>query len=377
MPTVIGEPPVGVRFSVVSSRTQRAEGEIPDVAAFYGSTNDPSALAEEQFCPDADALIAQAHAEGRRVVFIDALGLIPEATVSARVSARQNRQQAFAAAFGQIAAETTQLEKGGLGPFETQSPLWQAAYRFLKDRKIRGVLERLRFDLWEEIVAFDRRNLVCHAMDHFAAGLVDDAADLMAQHIRGFHELNCGIRNAYLVEQLKAIRGETHVPPLLLILKEIGHYGVLESLLADSLHVQSKILGHERFTSLARTAGMESVLGNLGVRLSEDELRVQALRSCLKRLVVPTWSPTKSLRSHARLLETSGIDHMSETAVREVIGALHGPCRKYLRNAPHGQMLGKQLLYLLRERGVLPVNAVVDPVTALSFGGEKSAGTSA
>jgi hypothetical protein len=343
---------------------------MPDVALFYGSTGDPGSLADEQFCPDAAELISQAESRGRRVVFMDALGLIPEAAVNSLAASQGGKKQAFDAAFRQIAAETASLGKGGLGPVETRSPLWAAAYKFLGNQGIKGVVENLRFDLWEKIVAFDRRNLARHALEHFAAGLVDDAADLMVEQIRGFHELNCVVRNAHLAEQMKAICAECATPPLFLVLKEIGHFGVLESLLGDVLCVRSKILGRERFLALSRAAGMEPLLANIGVRLSQEETRAQALRSCLKMLILPRWQPTPSLRSSTRLLESTSVDHLSLEAIVDIVGELHCPTRIYLRNAPHTQTLQMQLTYLLRERGVLPSKAVVDPVTSLTFGGE-------
>ena len=366
---IVGEPPVGIRFSLLHGAGSERESEATDIAIFYGSTTDPGELAEGQFLPEAEELVLQAESQKRSVVFIDALGLIPEGTVDRYVPAAGGRKQAFEHALRQIQAETERLGKGGPAPFEPRSPLWGAVYGFLNERGIPGILEKLRFELWEEIVAFDGKTLSRHALDHFMAGLVEDAADLMAEHIAGFHELNCTVRNRHLAEQLDAIAKEVDVPPLFLILKEIGHYGVLENLLAGQFRVHSKILGKERLPVLAKAAGMESMYSNIGVRISLDDLRIQALRSCLKMLIVPAWDPTPSLRTAARLMESTAIDRMAAEAIKEITEALHAPSRTYLRNAPHEQKMTEQLLYLLRERGILPDEAVEDPAKTIRFGG--------
>ncbi len=369
--TIVGEPPVGIPFFLLRVGGCAPESEAPDVAIFYGSTCDPGELAEEQFVPDAEALVSQAESQKRRVLFIDALGLIPEKTVERYVRTTGGRRQAFAHVFRQIQAETERLGKGGPLPFEPRSPLWRTAYGFLNERRIPGELEKLRFDLWEEIVAFDRKGLSRHALNHFIAGLVEDAANLMAEHIAGFHELNCMIRNSHLAEQLDGMVEERNGPPLFLVLKEIGHYGVLENLLSERFKVQSKILGKERVPVLAKTAGMESIYSNIGVKISREDMRIQALRSCLKMLVVPRWTPTSSLRTTARLMESTAIDRMSLQSIEAVIEALHNPSRSYLRNAPHNQSIQDQLMYLLRENGILPDDAVKDPVNDLRLGGEE------
>ena len=200
------------------------------------------------------------------------------------------------------------------------------------------------------------------------AGQLEQAATLMAEYQVEFHRINCNIRNQNLVSQVSGLDDGQGL--LLLMVREIGHFGVLERIFPNSgFTVRSKLLGEGRFPSLLARFGMESVLDNIGVPLTPAERRLIALRSCLKALVLQALAKGKPLFEFTRRLpDLHRIDRLSWETIERLIGELHSPIRVYLRNEPYGQSVRDQLLYLLKEHNIILSSLVSDP--ADSIGGD-------
>ena len=350
--TIAGEPPVGRRFQLVESeladRAPAIDHEV-DVFIFYAATNDKPELFREQLLDELTELLDQARQAGRELIFIDACGLIPEETIRSHQTGRRDERAAFEEVFSGIKRETERISQGH-APYEPNSPLWSELYRFLAERRVRSVLEELGYDLWRRIVDFDNRKLLEKAFTEFLNGFLEEAAQTMLQQMQGFHELNCLERDRRLAQQVERLmEGSSH--PLVLIGRELGHYGVLEGLLLDRYSVHSKILGKERLPVLLRQPALEAdLLWNIGVRLDEAELELMALRYCLKAIVLR--SAVRDLRVTAKLLDSSRIDLLSRDEIEQLIDELHDPTRIYLRS--RGQDMVEQLLYLLKDREIIP-----------------------
>jgi len=365
-PVLVAEPPVGIPFVLRDSvHFRESTRETSDIAIFYTATNADVSLAE-QVLGDLAKLIEAARRDGKKIVFLDSLGLIPPETV--RMFGGEER--GFDRAISGLKRELMQMEKGGIPARDSRNPIWNTIYPFLQEHDIPAELEDLKFEFWRWSVAFDKKRLMPRALDHFIAGQLGEAAELMAKHQAGFHRLNCTIRNRNLVAQIRRLATQQSGPVLFLILREIGHYGVLERMLPrKEFFVQTKILGETRFAKLIKILGMNETFNNIGVSLNSEEIQLCGLRACLKALLLPRIAAGKSLTQAALVLDECQIDHLDWETIAALIEQLHAPSRVFLRNEPFGQAIQQQLLYLLNAEHIVPDKLMRDSVDSVPTGG--------
>jgi hypothetical protein len=368
-PVLVAEPPVGIPFVLRDSvHFRESTRETSDIAIFYTATNAEASLAK-QVLGDLEKLIERARKDGKEIVFLDSLGLIPPETV--RMFGEGER--GFDRAIGGLKRELMQMEKGGIPARDSRNPIWNTIYPFLQEHGVPAELEDLKFEFWRWSLAFDKKRLMPRALDHFIAGQLGEAAELMAKHQAGFHRLNCTIRNRNFVSQIREIATQHSSPVLFLILREIGHYGVLERMLpSNEFFVQTKILGEARFATLLKILGINETFNNIGVSLEKEEIRLLGLRACLKALLLPRIAVGKSLAQAASVLDECQIDHLDWETIAALIDELHAPSRVFLRNEPYDQTLQEQLLYLLNAEQVVPDKLIRDSVDAVPTGGAKN-----
>jgi len=340
---IIGHPPVGRRFRLLPEEAKPDSSQQPEVVVAYAATSDASDLAEEQLLGDLQDLLDDAVQQGRELICIDAVGLIPEDTVRRYGG---DEQPAFEAALSAIRSETEAIGRGRAYP--GSSPLWSAVHRWLAELRVRCVLEELNYQLWKEIVEFDKRALSQRALTEFITGFPEQAAATMQEHIEGFHELNCRRRELNLKAQIDLLMASTP-SPVLIALRELGHYGVLEQLIQGTYSVHSKILGRESFSTLLKAPGLEVMGRNMGVRTSSYAIEQMMLRLC----IVPSIMKGRSLglRQVAQLLDRCRLEALDSESMAEVLNELHSPV--YLNGRRRGQNILEQLLSILKDRGLV------------------------
>ena len=363
---IVTIPPVGVTFRISEHRLEREHDH--KIAVFYAATNAEAELAKEQVIPDLSELVKQARRENREIVFLDAVGLIPEEVIAQ--FGLHDDVAAFSRALDAIKRDLDRLQKGQQ-IYEARSPLWREVYNFLAEERIRAVAEEIPFNLMKSIQEFDKKGLAQRALSHFVAGQIDEAAKIMSDYLKRFHELNCIMRNKHFMRQIRQLlRGSSH-PLTLIVLREIGHYGTLE-LSSPGLYVSIsiKVVGHERFSELIELPSYV----NFGVELTEETRQIDALRYCLKTLVASRIAGGLSFNELAARLGKSEIGQLSRETIDEVITALHYPARVFLRSTPHDQQIQDQLLYLLVERRILSRDLIPDPAESVlsAFKGDKN-----
>jgi len=360
-PVIVGEPPVGLMFKPLESVPPDPRGEA---VIFYTATNAPRELAEAQLVPDLRSLIEWGRKSKKRVIFLDSLGLIP----AEQIDALGGDRSAFEAAIANLKREIDSIASGNDRARDPRNPVWNVAYEVLREGHVESILEDLNFELWRKAIDFDEQKLPQTAISHFVGGQLEQAAKLMAEYQLEFHRINCNIRNENLVSQVSGLDDGQGL--LLLMVREIGHFGVLERIFPNSgFAVRAKLLGEGRFPSLLARFGMESILDNIGVPLTPAERKLIALRSCLKALVLQALAKDKPLFEFTRKLpDLHQIDRLSWETIEGLIDELHSPIRVYLRNDPYGQSVRDQLLYLLKEKNIILSSLVNDP--ADSIGGD-------
>lgn len=348
---IVGEPPTGVWFQVYEQKGRSENGQ-PDVVIAYAATADLPEV-DPQVFTELEAYIRSARGSGRRVVYLDSLGLIPEESVKA-VNPRDERA-AFELTYRLIAHEAERI-RAGHPPSEHRSPFWQALYELLARLCVETKLEALSYELWKKIVEFDRRNLLQQATQEFLSGFPEEAAKTSLEYAQGFHELNCTARARLLVDQVDRLTRSSGPRPLILIVRELGHYGVLEGMLASRYVVHSKIVGEDRFTSLLGAPGLgEGLLNNLGVKLAREEELLWAARACLKRILL-TQLKDKEFREIVGFFGKTGIDELGWDELKELVEQLYEPV--LLMQRKHGVSIPAQLMALLTSRGVIPDSTV-------------------
>jgi len=344
---IVGEPPTGVWFRVYDQK-RWPENEPPDLLIVYAATTDCPKVDPQVFA-ELEAYIRSARESDRPVVYLDSLGLIPEDTV--RSMNAQDEREAFQSAYKFLAHEAKQIRVGH-PPVENRSPFWKALYELLARLRVEAELEALTYDLWKRIVEFDRRNLFQQAVNEFISGFPKEAAKTLLEYAQGFHELNCIARARLLVDQVDRLMGSSSPRPLILIVRELGHYGVLERMLAGRYVVHSRIVGKDRFTSLLGAPGLgEGLLHNLGINLGREEALLQAARTCLKQILL-TKLEDKGFREIVGFFGRAGINKLGWDELEEMVEELYDPA--LLMQRKHGVSLSDQLIALLTSRGILP-----------------------
>lgn len=360
---VVGEPPVGSPYRVLREGSEALEPTDVRVWLFYASPADDAELAAQQVLPELEEILDLAQEERGRAVFVDSVGLIRDRGATIGVSDSAVFQRAMVS----LRAQDKELRAPSGFHADAGSPMWQAIYEYLGKRRdeLSWITEDLRWSLQQRIVRHDLRKLTTQALNHFAAGQIDEAAEIMSKQIRTFHELNCLERNRRLALQIEQIAEESGSAARIVVIREIGHVNSLEELLPRSLGVQTKIVATEPLRVLFARMGMETAVENFGVCPTPEAVRLRALRHCIKCALPATALRGLSLSAGARLLASTCIDSLSEPSVREILDRLHAPARVFLRNAPHAHAMGTQLQYLLADLGVIPPELLGDPAERL------------
>jgi hypothetical protein len=355
---IVGEPPTGVPYSVLRERTPFTDDPEAQVHLFYASPADGAELAQQQVLPDLERILDHGRQEGGATAFIDSVGLIRDQGAKHGVRDRV----AFRLAMDQLRVLGTDLAAPAGFQFGTNVPLWRTIYEYLQTRAgdLLWTTENLGWALQRRIVDHDVRQLRTLALNHFSAGQVDEAADVMAQQLSTFHSLNCDARNSRLVRQIEQTvvsEGASRV----IVLREIGHVNSIEERLPDSFDVRTKIVATEPLRVLFARIGMETAVANFGVEPTADALRLRALRHCIKCMLPLEGVGRRAFSDGARVTASTCIDSLSEETMAEILRRLHAPGRVFLRNAPHTHSVGEQLQYLLVDLGVIPPELLEDP----------------
>lgn len=348
----VGEPPVGRAFTTVGGPAEPpAPAGPPDIFICYAVPGDPGELADRQLAADLRKLLWDLASIGRRPLYVDAVGLVPEAAVHSLGSQAGEAESRFNEVLALLQRQVDQTARG-YAPVEAHSPIWRRLGELVAAERIPSVLEGLPFALWREIVDLDRQGLRQFAARFLYLGRMDKAAETALRFSTAYHLLNRVRRDEAFANQLLGLaHGEP--APVLLTCRELDHYGRLEAALTgQGLQVWSLILGDEPLSTLLRAPLLGgALLDNMGVAVSEDERRVRALRDCVK-WVVQMACRRSDMRWAARAFEA--LDGLSEEEIDDVVKALSHPARLHLRQS--GQDPAWQLLYLLRDRGYLPLD---------------------
>jgi len=344
---IVGEPPTGRWFEPLrGSPTVTEKQGVPDVIIVYASTND-AADVDPAIFPELASYFETAREQGRNVLYVDSVGLIPEETV--HVFGKADEKRAFYQAFALIEKEVEAIAEGR-PPMEARSPFWRELYKFLAEKRVRSTAEGLTYELWREIVQFDHQQLSQTALTEFLTGFPEPAAKTMLRQIITFHELNCLRRAKAVAEQLVDLK--TSEPKLILFLaRELGHYGALESALPVSWRIHAKILGQERIPQLLACPGMEGLLVNMEVNIPEESWRLLALHHCLKVLLLPYLE--KDFRGIVQFFGRSSMDKLTPVEIKELVEELHEPLA-VLQRRNQGHTFSEQLYFILKARGLVP-----------------------
>jgi hypothetical protein len=344
MGVIVGEPPTGRWFELLRASLTHTR-ELPDVLVIYAFTNDAADIDTGLF-PELADFFKAAKEQGRNVVYVDSVGLIPEETV--RLFGKGEERNGFNQAFQSI-QEGVEAIAQGRPPMEAQSPFWRKLYEFLAEKRIRSVAESLSYELWREIVDFDHLNLSERALTELLTGFPEEAAKTMLRQIITFHELNCLRRAKALAHQLVDLK-EKDPKVLFFLAREIGHYGALEAALPVSWRIQTKILGQERIPQLLACPGIEGLLLNLEVNIPEESWDLLALHHCLKVLLLPYLE--RGPRKVAQFFGITGIEKLSFMEIKKIVEELQHPLAILQRTQGHS--ISEQLFYLLRARNLVP-----------------------
>ncbi len=232
-------------------------------------------------------LIDEAVIEGRLIIFLDELGLIPEETVRAYISDVRSEKEAFAYVKDLLTREVRDIERG-FAPYD-QDPLYQRLYQILAERARKGarisvVLEDLSYELWEQIISRDKE------IDPKQQGLLklllfaqlSQVANTVIEIARLRWEVNGWDRDqAFLLQVARLIEEKRNERPLLINLRTASRFGTETRLPSTDVRLLCYALSEVPEPEYLATESYLNLLWNNGVVLGVEETALMAVKAAL------------------------------------------------------------------------------------------------
>jgi len=178
---------------------------------------------------------------GRRLIYIDELGLIPKDTVKKRMEMLNiSEKEAFNQIKQAIFKENEMLEKGI--PINTGPEFYRELYKWLAKYKFKSLVEDLKYDNWSEIVKFDELKLYDIALMYFIMGNMEKYLDVIEEYRKGFWTYNARDRDDnFLMQVLDSLK--QYPDALIFTIRGMGHLGLEEKLAYNGVDVKFSLIG--------------------------------------------------------------------------------------------------------------------------------------
>ncbi|MCM8783188.1 MAG: hypothetical protein NC818_00190 [Candidatus Omnitrophica bacterium] len=216
-----------------------------------------------------DEIMDLATKKGRRLVYIDELGLIPLDTVNNYIKIYGlSEKEAFDKIKIAISEENKNIEKGI--PLYDSLDTYSKIYNYLAEHKIKVITEDLEYINWRKIVLLDYLNNLQFAVRSFFCGNIDLYLDFIKDYNYGYWEYNIKERDNNFIQQIEAVIKD-NPEDLFFTIRGIGHSGLEEMLTKRGFQVKFIVLG-EGFTINNLTyKHFIQLCNNINVYLGDDK----------------------------------------------------------------------------------------------------------
>ncbi|MCM8784597.1 MAG: hypothetical protein NC818_07560, partial [Candidatus Omnitrophica bacterium] len=261
-------------FLYGDSKENLGKGKIFIIYIFHEGTD------FKEIEPILNNILEETHKEGRKLIYLEELGLIPFESVEAqRNSLNLSDQTAFDKVKETLRQETAAIEEGI--PVYDESIFYSALYKYLAKNKIKSILEDLKYDNWKSIVTFDSYGLVNEALSKFLMGGIDNAIVTMKSYLKGFMLNNHKIRDINFSNQIKELL-QKNPNSVILTIRGLAHYGFEDNLASTGVDVNIYIVGEGPINKLIPAQHYTMVLKQNDVYLPEDKYNELTAKSLVE-----------------------------------------------------------------------------------------------
>lgn len=263
-----------------------------------------------------DDLHEQATRSGKKLVYIDELGLIPEESVKrTQESSQLGEKEAFESAKKSLGDEITGFEDG-ISTYD-ENPFYQAQYSYLANHKIKSYMENLDYENWKRILAFDDLNIHNEATKAFCLGDTETYLKKLKKYTKGFWLYNVKERDEIFRRQIKEI-AEGNPQSIIVTLRGIGHYGTEEKLDLRDFTVETFVIADGDFNENLVSDQMSQVMLSNGVNVEPKEERLLHLRSFPEECLRAYLERTIDDLAYATRLAKKIVDRMNEKEIKRL-----------------------------------------------------------
>ncbi|MCM8783189.1 MAG: hypothetical protein NC818_00195 [Candidatus Omnitrophica bacterium] len=231
----------------------------------------------EKLRPILDKLRQEADFSGKKLIYIDELGLIPKESIrKTQKTYKIEEKEAFERASKALAEEVERFSRG-VSTYD-ENPFYQAQYSYLAKYKIISYMEELDYANWRHIVRFDELNIHNKAINAFCRGDPRGYVKKLKEYNQGFWLYNVKERDENFRRQIKRI-AQGNPQSIIFTLRGIGHYGLEEKLDLEDFTIETYVISERGFEESFISDQLCQVLDNNGVEISPEEERILILRS--------------------------------------------------------------------------------------------------
>ncbi len=203
--------------------------------------------------------------ENKKPLYIDELGLIPEKAIETKSKIEKvTPETAFQRAKEMLRKDIAMIEKG-IAPYDS-NPMYYSLYRYLVEKRVKSVIEDLRYSNWRKITYFDNLNLNLDAQKNFMNGDIWGCLDYLIKYAKGFWLYNIKIRDGNLISQIENLF-ENYPGHSLFTIRGLAHLGLEEALAEKGYEVEFFIIGEGDVRKNLIAQQLLQVYTNYGVKM--------------------------------------------------------------------------------------------------------------
>jgi len=258
----------------------------------------------------------QATRLGKKLVYVDELGLIPaESVKNVGESSKLGEKEAFESAKKSLGDEVRGFEKG-ISTYD-ENPFYQAQYSYLANNKIRSYMEDLDYENWKRIVAFDNLNIHNESIRAFCLGDTETYLNKLKEYTKGFWLYNVKERDEIFRRQINNIAKE-NPKDIIFTLRGIGHFGTEEKLELKDSTIETLVIADGDFNENLVSDQMSQVMLSNGVNIEPREERLLHLRSFPEECIRAYLQRTIEDLALATRLAKKVVDRMNEEEIKRL-----------------------------------------------------------
>jgi hypothetical protein len=258
----------------------------------------------------------QAMRLGKKLVYVDELGLIPvESVKNMQESSKLSEKEAFESSKKSLGDEVRGFEKG-ISVYD-ENPFYQAQYSYLANNKIKSYMEDLDYENWKRIVAFDNLNIHNEAIRAFCLGDIETYLNKLKEYTKGFWLYNVKERDEIFRKQINNIAKE-NPKEIIFTLRGIGHLGTEEKLELKDFTIETMVIADGDFNDNLVSDQMSQVLLSNGVNIEPREERLLHLRSFPEECIRAYLQRTIEDLALATRMAKKVVDRMNEEEIKRL-----------------------------------------------------------